>query len=612
MVISCVHKLSIITLCTATSLGIVSCKGDSGLSSDLVEVDQSVEVDGNEVGVDAKSELPAAGDTLAPEKPVKDNSLPAFNLKVSALPGLIRRYNVSASGLPDSEEVRIIVAADETCNVILMETKSKLPTVLTIEDDGRFYVCGFAGTTGSVSAANSPVPIVVDTTAPAVNEFDKLLHGETFEVALQVTDISAYTVQWIVVTGADSVSIDQQSASTVKITASDWGEYVIKAIVTDDSGHVTEREINFEWRYCADSRLSNAPYANSGVADAGTVVNPFRICTLEQLDQIRLNLGASFELWADIDAVPTKDWDSGAGFSPIGTSGAEFTGVMDGRGHKINGLKVHRTSSKVGLFGFNRGTIKNISVTDADVSGSSEVGILVGFNAGLITNCTTSGQVTATASVAGGLAGYNNNGIVEFSNSSATVTGTTWTGGLVGANLDWNNTVTILRDSFATGNVTGTEFVGGLIGGTWGSNSQTIRSYATGSASGVNHVGGLAGNVNTGAKVKNCYSTGPANGTDRVGGFVGTNYRSSVTYSYSTGSATGSTNVGGFSGFVNTAGAYSSAATYWDKDTSGNLTSVGASVGRTTAEMKLQASFNLWDFDTVWTIDEGTDYPKLR
>lgn len=32
----------------------------------------------------------------------------------------------------------------------------------------------------------------------------------------------------------------------------------------------------------------------------------------------------------------------------------------------------------------------------------------------------------------------------------------------------------------------------------------------------------------------------------------------------------------------------------------------------TTKQMKQQASFQGWDFDNIWTIQEGVDYPKLR
>ena len=32
----------------------------------------------------------------------------------------------------------------------------------------------------------------------------------------------------------------------------------------------------------------------------------------------------------------------------------------------------------------------------------------------------------------------------------------------------------------------------------------------------------------------------------------------------------------------------------------------------TTEQMKKQASFQGWDFDKIWTIKEGVDYPKLR
>ncbi|RHK51942.1 hypothetical protein DW060_03295 [Leyella stercorea] len=38
----------------------------------------------------------------------------------------------------------------------------------------------------------------------------------------------------------------------------------------------------------------------------------------------------------------------------------------------------------------------------------------------------------------------------------------------------------------------------------------------------------------------------------------------------------------------------------------------GKSGALTTKEMKQQASFQGWDFDNIWTIQEGVDYPKLR
>jgi len=50
---------------------------------------------------------------------------------------------------------------------------------------------------------------------------------------------------------------------------------------------------------------------------------------------------------------------------------------------------------------------------------------------------------------------------------------------------------------------------------------------------------------------------------------------------------------------------------YWDIETSGQSSSDGGE-GKTTAEMKQQATFIGWDFTNIWDIIEGVTYPYLR
>lgn len=50
---------------------------------------------------------------------------------------------------------------------------------------------------------------------------------------------------------------------------------------------------------------------------------------------------------------------------------------------------------------------------------------------------------------------------------------------------------------------------------------------------------------------------------------------------------------------------------YWDTETSGCLTSDGGA-GKTTAQMKQQATFAGWDFATIWQITENVTYPTFR
>lgn len=55
--------------------------------------------------------------------------------------------------------------------------------------------------------------------------------------------------------------------------------------------------------------------------------------------------------------------------------------------------------------------------------------------------------------------------------------------------------------------------------------------------------------------------------------------------------------------------AYSFSNSYYDSE----KTKISGKEGAlSTKEMKQQASFYDWDFDKIWTIQEGVDYPKLR
>ena len=99
-----------------------------------------------------------------------------------------------------------------------------------------------------------------------------------------------------------------------------------------------------------------------------------------------------YALGANIDATATSGWDGGAGFMPIGAYGA-FSGTFDGLGHTINNLTISRPSSyNQGLFGYaGNATLRNVGLTNVNVTGYGKVGGLVGYNG--------AGTITASASV---------------------------------------------------------------------------------------------------------------------------------------------------------------------------------------------------------------------
>ncbi|MGD9731370.1 MAG: LamG-like jellyroll fold domain-containing protein [Desulfamplus sp.] len=349
-----------------------------------------------------------------------------------------------------------------------------------------------------------------------------------------------------------------------------------------------------------------SPTATLPASGDGTSGNPYQIATLENLYWIAANSSnwnKHYIQTADIDASATSAWDSDAGWTPIGSSTTNFTGVYDGGGHAINNLTINRpTEYNIGLFGVTNtpAEIRNLTVAGnitgkaavggiagvansgttiencrADVAVTaiyngvggaggdqwSDVGGIAGDNYGTIIDCRSSGSVSAQGRNAGGLVGFNQNGTIQRCFSSADVSITNGSlegavGGLVGAVL--SNSV--IENSYASGTVTASS------------------TYTTTSSAGV---GGLAGNVR---------DTFPV-----------------VSYSYANGSVTNSeaSVTGGLIG-VNAGGSVQDS--FWDTQTSSQASSAGGT-GKTSAEMKLMSTFTNWVFPATWHIDESATTP---
>ncbi|OAO89079.1 hypothetical protein AXX17_ATUG04700 [Arabidopsis thaliana] len=286
-------------------------------------------------------------------------------------------------------------------------------------------------------------------------------------------------------------------------------------------------------------------------AGAGTSSNPYEIATAEELDTVRNYMASDlyFKLTADIDVSSYN-----ANWLPIGNSGAQFLGNIDGNGHKITGLTINRPDENyVGLFGkmgYNV-SVTNLTLENVNVTGKQYVGGLVGRNDnGLISKSFVTGSVTGRSSQVGGLVGYNYYGTVSYSFATAQVTGAgNNVGGLTGNNYGE------ISSSFSTANVTGT---GNNVGGLSGANSGTIsNSYATGNVTGTgSNVGGLTGNN------------------------IGT-----IDYSY------------------------------YDSDSTGQ-SDTGKGIGQTTIQMKMQSTYadSSWDFANTWGINStrNNGYPYLQ
>ena len=222
-------------------------------------------------------------------------------------------------------------------------------------------------------------------------------------------------------------------------------------------------------------------------------------------------------------------------FSGIGSASAPFTGMFDGQGHTVSHVTV-KGGDNAGFFNVTLGAvIKNLHLSDVNVTGGSRVGGLVGWaraeldrqdmagsKAGLAGSCTVSGTVSGSRAV-GGLVGLNEGlsdqetmfsvaSAVDKCTAAVSVSGKEKVGGLVG-----ENSGSITR-SAAQGSVTAPDGV--MVGGFAGDNSGSIYdSHAEGEVRGKSYTGGFVG-ISDGT-VKNCYSLGSVTGTDYTGGFAG-------------------------------------------------------------------------------------------
>ncbi len=388
----------------------------------------------------------------------------------------------------------------------------------------------------------------------------------------------------------------------------------------------------------------------------GSEEDPYQVATATQLNEVRNYLEGHFIQTADIN-LGVSPWNDAEGWEPIGNWDSEtrFKGSYNGNDFKINNLTINNPDrTNLGLFGVvghytTSSEIKNITLTNISIAGESlhSVGALAGIvdSTVSIDNCHSDGIISSeslSGYAIGGLIGSNSSTLIN-SSSSVNVLLTMLPdsynnkiGGLAGHNGG------SIDNCFATGNVTGKEYVGGLLG--WHSNNPLTNSYSMGNVSGGESVGGLIGLA--WGSTEECFSTGTVSGNTFVGGLIG-NLPGVVTNSYTLSNPSGSSNVGGLVGFFSGGGSpgeivncysggnisgdlnlgglvasvWSSSSghviesSYWDTQTSGLNTSSGGTGYVTSAMIKETNGvpiYENWNFDTIWTIQEGQTYPYLQ
>ncbi|MPS35171.1 MAG: filamentous hemagglutinin N-terminal domain-containing protein [Stenotrophomonas sp.] len=258
-----------------------------------------------------------------------------------------------------------------------------------------------------------------------------------------------------------------------------------------------------------------------------------------------------YALGNDIDASATASWNGGAGFNPLDGASTNFAGL----GHSIDKLTINRgLENDVGLFRTVSGNVRDLTLSNARITGQMNVGGIAATLGGTLSNVHMTGSVSGSSAFVGGLAGTVNNGIIRYSSSAADVTGLTVVGGLAGSVQS-----IAMADSYATGSVTATV-----------SNTSAFA-------------GGLLGEVISSATLTNTYASGKVTGYTTTGGLIGGGYLPTI--------------------IVN--------SSYWDINSTGQSSSLGGGTGLSSG-VRNQSTYTGFDFTNMWVMFEGDTRPMLR
>lgn len=305
----------------------------------------------------------------------------------------------------------------------------------------------------------------------------------------------------------------------------------------------------------------------------------------------------SYELGADI-----LDWDLPAIPS--------FTGELDGKGYTITGTMTKEDTSywvRVGLFATMYGKLHDIVFKDCAINYTGESGIagivvaradgasdmpeveiynLTMINCSLTMNITVPTIHGEMSAQVGLICGYFN-------------------GSMNGCNVDDDCEISVTALTVGYCNA-------GMLMGYGGGNiiNCGAKGTITCDASSISYAGGIGGMMAS-AVISNCYSevelhNGSSSYRNVVGGIYGTPLSAPTTYVQKC----------YYAGLIVSGGTKypigvnsSVLSTYWLDSCGG---SGGGGTSKTSAQLKQEATFVDWDFDTIWSIGEGSTYPILQ
>ncbi len=400
---------------------------------------------------------------------------------------------------------------------------------------GRMYASGYGSSYGSHRYITYELGKPADFTAVTCASYFGSLPSKTWTLAksyyptvtVNVEDsetentISDYT---ITITGSDGEAVEFEEDGTFTALAGMEYSYEISAsgyyYATGSFTVDKEAESTFATTIKLDPLAEGAWDGVTATEPSTNEDGTYLISTGEELYWFacQVNSGNS-----TISAILTADIDLATfAWTPIGTTSTyKFAGTFDGAGYTISNLRVSRTASYSGLFGYVvGGTIKDLIVKGSVTSTNT-------YTAGIA-------AYAAAGSLISGCVSYVD---VTYAGTSSSFV---YIGGIAGALAASTTAHTEITDCINYGTVnsgTGT-YAGGIVGSVAAVNITVTNSTNYGSVLGNNYVGGIIGNLKVTTTsttsplsyVTYCYNAGNVTSTGAyVGGIAGYTYGSSST-----------------------------------------------------------------------------------
>jgi hypothetical protein len=267
----------------------------------------------------------------------------------------------------------------------------------------------------------------------------------------------------------------------------------------------------------------------------GTIINPFKICSCTQLQNIHnfddIGFAEHYELSGNLDCSDTKNWNGGFGFKTIN----KFGGSLNGNSHTIYNFYSRYNStlgtgnifSTIPITGeyINKSIIKNLNFNNFDTSSPLLMAYTHSGTPGInISDISISGKLTNCVDVCGSLLGEISYLNINDISANVDLISSGTTGGIIGKTYR----DAVVSDLLFTGSITHTTLAGEGVGGVIGFTDRGI----------------LATNIHSKSSI---ISTVPGPG---VGGLIGSTRNEIILLNSSFEGSISATNSGFVSGLV--------------------------------------------------------------